>query len=184
MPREAVTEFDSFRPLRGAYVDCSYRVRELQNGELPPGHSRLDKPDTEWRDGKREGILGFSKTGYPMFEGQPHFDSSYRKYADVVMVERFRPAKNAVRLLCRDCGDTRPQRRRSPVAMRSHPLAVALEAARIRMDQTGGKSFICSVCGQAGRGASTKCRPNTGGLRPIPLTRISKRRCPGSSSTA
>lgn len=139
-----------FRHLRGAYVDCTYDVRDLQNGELPPGKSTLAKANIEWRERKAEGILGFSKSGYPQFDGETWFLDSFRKYAHVNMVERFRPAKNAIRWLCMDCGDVRPNRRRSILDVRVHPIAVALKAARRRMDQTWGKSRVCSVCGANG----------------------------------
>jgi hypothetical protein len=151
VPSIQTTDYDAFRHLRGAYVDCAYDVRDLQNGELPPGLRRLAKPDIRWRRMTAEGILGFTRGGFPKFGNEPYFADPYRKVANVVMTERFRPARNAVKFLCRECGDPRPRARRSPLSVKPHAIAVQLDVARIRLELTSGASFTCSICGASGR---------------------------------
>lgn len=107
----------------------------------------MDKPDIEWRERKVSGILGFSKAGFPQFGGETMFAHPYHAYADVEMMERFRPSKEAIRFLCPACHGDMHMRGEPPFKVKPHPIAVALKTARIEMGHGGGKDAKCGSCG-------------------------------------
>jgi hypothetical protein len=140
------------KPFRGAYVDMTYEWRDTPANEMRHGCISLSsRPTKEWTPAARSGILGIQRNGHPKLDGESWFCAPFQQYRAFQITERFRVAKNAIRFLCRGCSDPRIPRC-SPIAIALHPLAAALDRARVARNEKWGKSFICSACGRNGLG--------------------------------
>lgn len=134
---------DLDKSLRGSYV----RVRVTRRHPTCSVMGGV-KEWSEWQTATLEGILGFTLDGRPKLDGQPMLWPGSECEIESVDV-LFRPKWNAIRMLCLHCAGKRPNLR-NPLGVRTHPIAQQLNDARVRLDQTSGKSFKCSACGTPG----------------------------------